>query len=136
MSDTPAAQAEVKGSVIPYLMVADAYAAADFYVKAFGATDVARMPKNEHGRSLHVHVYVAGQSIMLSDPMPEHGHPLVAPQGYNLMIRVADADAAFRRAVNAGATQVMAPHDAFWGDRYAMVKDPVGVTWALSTPLA
>ncbi|CAN5382342.1 glyoxalase/bleomycin resistance/extradiol dioxygenase family protein [soil metagenome] len=135
MTDAPPAQAEVKGSMIPYLMVADAYAAADFYVAAFGATDVARMPKNEHGHSMHVHVYIHGQSVMLGDPMPEHGHPLVAPQAFNLMLRVPDVDAAFKRAIDAGGTQIMAPHDAFWGDRYAMLKDPVGVSWALSAPL-
>lgn len=136
MTDQPRGPAAVKGAMVPYLMVSDAYGASDFYVKAFGATDVARMPKNEHGRSIHVHVYINGQSVMLSDPMPEHGHPLVAPAGYNLMLRVDDVDAWFERAVAAGGVSIQEPHDAFWGDRYAMMKDPVGVTWAFSAPLS
>ena len=135
MSDTPPGQAEIKGKLIPYLMVSDAYAASDFYVKAFGATDVARMPKNEHGHSMHVHVYINGVSVMFSDPMPEQGHPFVEQQGYNMMLPVEDVDASYARATDAGATSIVAPHDAFWGARYAMIKDPFGVTWAFSAPL-
>ena len=82
-----------------------------------------------------MHVYINGVSVMLSDPMPEQGHPLVQPAGYNIMLPVADTDAAYARAIDAGGTSIMAPHHAFWGARYAMLKDPFGVSWALTQPL-
>ena len=37
------------------------------------------------------------------------------------------------RAVAAGATVIMSPQDMFWGARYGQVRDPFGVTWALSS---
>jgi PhnB protein len=44
-----------------------------------------------------------------------------------------DADAMFDRAVEAGC-EVLAPMtDAFWGDRYGKVKDPLGLQWGFST---
>ncbi len=45
----------------------------------------------------------------------------------------ADADATYQRALDAGATPLMPPSDAFWGDRYAQVLDPSGHRWSLST---
>lgn len=125
-------QPQVKGGVVPYLMIDGALKAAELWGRAFGAETVMAMPPDEKGRTMHVHVYVNGSSIMLGDPFPEQGCALVAPQAFNLMIMVEDCDAAFQRAVDAGATPVMPPADMFWGDRYAQVKDPFGVTWALN----
>jgi uncharacterized glyoxalase superfamily protein PhnB len=70
-----AGQNEVMGGVAPYLTVDGAYKAADFYARAFGAEDVARIPADEKGRSMHCHVRINGGSVMLSDAYPEHGHP-------------------------------------------------------------
>jgi PhnB protein len=47
---------------------------------------------------------------------------------------VPDVDASFQRAVGAGAVAVLPPTDMFWGDRYAQVKDPFNVLWALNGP--
>jgi uncharacterized glyoxalase superfamily protein PhnB len=44
---------------------------------------------------------------------------------------VGDFDAWWNRATAAGAEVVVAPHDAFWGDRYGVLKDPFGVTWTI-----
>ena len=44
-----------------------------------------------------------------------------------------DVDAAFDRAVRAGATVSMPLMDAFWGDRYGQVQDPFGHKWSLAT---
>jgi len=51
------------------------------------------------------------------------------------MLPVQDVDAWYDRAVKAGCTGVMAPTDMFWGDRYAQLKDPFGVTWAINGPV-
>ncbi len=126
-----AGQAEITGGVAPYLTVDGANKAADFYIKAFGAEDVARIPPDDKGRSMHVHVRINGASVMMSDAYPEHGHPWVPPQGFNLHLQVKDFDAWWNRAIQAGASEVVAPHDAFWGDRYGVMKDPFGVTWTI-----
>lgn len=136
MSDQPTSHPPVKGRMTPYLMVADAYAASDFYTKALGAQEVARMPRNEHGHTMHVHLYINDHSFMMSDPLPEQGRPLQPQGSFNLMLPVDDVDAAYKRAIDAGATSIMAPEDAFWGDRYAMVEDPYGIRWSFSKPLA
>ena len=49
-----------------------------------------------------------------------------------LHLYVEDADKAFERAVNAGATVKMPLADMFWGDRYGVVVDPFGHNWAIA----
>jgi uncharacterized glyoxalase superfamily protein PhnB len=71
---------------------------------------------------------------MLSDPYPEHGCGYVPAAGFNLALMVKDVDADFKRAIDAGCTAVMPPTDMFWGDRYALLKDPFGITWAMNAP--
>ena len=51
------------------------------------------------------------------------------------MLYVKDVDAAYARAVEAGATGVMPPADMFWGDRYSQVEDPFGHVWSIATHL-
>ena len=126
----------VKGGVTPYLMVDGAAKAADFYQKAFGAEVVAIHPVDEQGRTMHVHLYINGQSVMLSDFYPEHGVSKVVPQAFNLMLRVDDIETWWKRAVDAGAEIKMPLENMFWGDRYGQVSDPFGVRWALSQPLS
>jgi uncharacterized glyoxalase superfamily protein PhnB len=126
-----AGQNEILGGVAPYLTVEGANKAADFYIKAFGAEDVARIPPDDKGRTMHVHVRINGGSVMLSDAYPEHGHGFLTPQGFGLHLQVNDFDAWWNRATKAGAEVIVAPHDAFWGDRYGVLKDPFGVTWTI-----
>ncbi len=140
MSDTastkhPKAAPPLKGSVVPYLMLDGAAGAIDFYKRALGAEEIGERAKMDDGRILNARIEVNGGSVMLMDPMPEHGHPAVAPQAFNLHLQVDDADHWFDRAVAAGCTVLMPMALQFWGDRYGMVKDRYGVTWAFgSTP--
>ena len=123
---------QVKGGVVPYLQVDGAIKAAEFYKRAFGAEVVAAHPVDEQGRTMHVHLYINGTSVMLGDAYPEHGHPLRQPQAFNLMLLVDDIDARFKRAVDAGAAVVMPVAEMFWGDRYGQLRDPFGVVWAMN----
>jgi len=50
-----------------------------------------------------------------------------------LQLYVDNVDDAFRRAVEAGASSVLPPEDAFFGDRFSMLRDPFGHSWALVT---
>ena len=126
---------KVKGSPAPYLMVDGAIKAAEFYKRAFGAEQVACVPPDDKGRTMHAHVYINGASVMFSDAFPEHGHPLQQPAAFNIMLPVDNVDAWYKRAVDAGCTPTMPPADMFWGDRYGQVKDPFGITWAMNTPI-
>jgi PhnB protein len=130
----PAALPAVRGGVAPYLMVAGATKAADFYKRALGAEEAYRYPTDDKGRTMHIHLYINGGSVMLSDFYPEYGHAEQAPQAFNLGLPVKDVDAWWKRAVDAGCTIVMPLEKQFWGDRYGQVRDPFGITWALFAP--
>jgi PhnB protein len=126
---------QVLGGVVPYLAVGGAAKAAEFYERAFGAQEVARHPLDEQGRTMHIHLYINGSSVMLSDPYPEHGCPLQPPQAFTLHLEVEDVDAWWRRAVGAGAEVVMPLQEMFWGARYGQLRDAFGVTWSLAAPV-
>ena len=130
------AQTVVKGGVVAYINVDGARAAAKFYEKAFGATIESEYPPDEQGRTMHVHLYVNGSSLMLSDFYPEQGFPKVAPQGYCLMLMVDNIHARFQRAVDAGCEVVMPVEKMFWGDTYGQLRDPYGVLWSMNQPEA
>lgn len=123
---------EVKGGVVAYLSLDGALKAAAFYAKAFGAATVAQYPPDEQGRTMHVHLYINGSSVMLSDFYPEHGHAPETPAAFNLMMPVTDIEARFKRAVDAGCSPQMPPEKMFWGDTYAQVRDPFGVVWSMN----
>ena len=113
--------------------------AIDFYVKAFGATEVRRHVADDGKRLMHAHIYVNGASLMLHDEFPEYVGPADAdsgpPQGLTLHLQVDDADTWFDRAVTAGAHTVMPPEDMFWGDRYGQITDPFGYRWSIAHSL-
>jgi PhnB protein len=125
-------QPPVLGGVAPYLTLGNASGAAEFYERAFGAETVARIPPDDSGRTMHIHLYINGGSVMLSDAFPEHGHPLRPPQGYTLHLQVEDVDAWWNRAIAAGAVVVLPLQLMFWGDRYGQLRDPFGVSWSLA----
>ncbi|TCL75528.1 VOC family protein [Rhizobium sp. BK251] len=132
----PRAGAAVLGGLFPYIQVDGAAKAAEFYTRAFGAKEAERLPLDEQGRTMHLHLYVNGSSLMLCDFYPEHGFPAVTPQGYTLqlILKDADIDAWWKRAVEAGAEVVMPLDVMFWGDRYGQLRDPFGVIWAMDAP--
>jgi len=129
--ETPALpQVEVKGGVIAYLSIDGAMKAAALYEKAFGAELAMAYPPDDKGRTMHVHIYVNGSSVMLGDFYPEHGHAKQAPQAFTMQLMVDDAQAWFDRAVAAGCEGVVPPQKMFWGDTWGQVRDPFGVIWA------
>lgn len=126
---------QVKGGAVPYLMLDGAIRAAEFYTKALAAEVAATHPPDDKGRTMHVHVYINGASVMLGDPYPEHGHPLRAPAAFTITLPVQDVDAWYARAIDAGCSATMPPSNMFWGDRYGQVTDPFGVAWAFVGPV-
>ena len=134
MPDQPQMPA-VKGGVVAYLAVDGAIKAADLYKKALNADVAFVNPPDDKGRTMHVHLYINGSSVMLSDFFPEQGHPKRDASGYSLMLKVDDADLWFDRAVKGGMTAIMPVQNMFWGDRYGQLKDAFGVVWAVNGPL-
>jgi PhnB protein len=127
-------------TIVPYLAVADAAAAIDFYTSAFGAEEKMRVPGAERG-IMHAEVLINGGLIMLTDSAPEVGFP--APRAgdqvpVGIMVcwdRPADVDAIYARAISAGGTPETPPRDEPWGARYAAVRDPFGQRWWLHAAL-
>ena len=121
-------------SVTPYLVVDDAAAALDFYVRAFGAQELFRMPMGD--RIGHSEIRIGDSVVMLVDEFPEQGHLGPRSRGgctSSLMVYVEDVDSAFRRAIDAGATEKRAVENQFWGDRMGTLTDPFGHMWSLAT---
>ena len=124
------------GGVTAHLTIRDKRAAEaiDFYKAAFGAEELMRHPTDD-GRLMHAHLKINGGSLMLHDDFPEHmGGPAKEPAGVVLHLQVPDADAAWQRALDAGAQEHFPLKDQFWGDRYGQVKDPFGYTWSIGAP--
>ena len=89
---------------------------------------VSLMPKMDFGPT----------TIMLSDEYPEMG--VMSPTsldgtGVGIYLHVEDTNAAFQRAIEAGATSMMEPQDQFYGERSAKVRDPFGHEWLLGQQL-
>jgi len=135
MSDTKMTSAGTT-NLIPYLTCRDAAGAYAFYQEALGA-EPGGMYALPDGRVLNASLSIGGgATLYLCDEFPEHGGKSPLSLGGTpvmLHLRVPDCDAAFGRAIGAGCTPCMEPHDAFWGDRYAQFTDPYGHIWGLST---
>ena len=124
-------------SLTPHLVCDGAAEAIDFYIEAFGAEELIRMPA-PNGRLMHAAISIDGSMLMLVDEMKEHG--VLSPSSLGgspvtLHLNVANADASIERAVAAGATVTLPAHDAFWGDRYGQIRDPFGHSWSIAHPL-
>jgi uncharacterized glyoxalase superfamily protein PhnB len=128
------------GSITPHLVVSPASAAIEFYTRAFGAKPGLVMD-GPGGVIMHAELKIGDSVVMLADEQPPMGP---GPQtrktpknlggtSFGVMHYVKDVDAAFAKAVAAGATGVMPPADMFWGDRFGQVEDPFGHVWSLAT---
>lgn len=122
-------------SVVPYITVRGAAKAIEFYKSAFGATEIMRF-EGPGGSVAHAELEVAGSRFMLGDEMPEWGNrgpeSLGGASG-GLCVYLPDVDAAFARAVSAGAKAFKPVTDQFYGDRSGTVVDPFGHVWTLAT---
>ena len=121
--------------VTPYLIVRDAARALDFYKKAFGATEVLRIPA-PGGKIGHAEIKIGDGMVMLADESPEMGHN--GPQSLGgtpitLMFYVADVDAQFAQALAAGGKIKHPVKDQFYGDRSGTLTDPSGHIWTMAT---
>ncbi len=124
-------------AVTPYLTVRGAAQAIDFYKRAFGAQELARMPGPDGKSVMHAELKIHDSIVMLSDEFPGMS-TCRAPQSLGgttvlLFLYVRDVDAAFKRAVDAGCKVLMPLADMFWGDRFGKLEDPFGNQWGIAT---
>ncbi|MFN7947499.1 MAG: VOC family protein [Blastocatellia bacterium] len=122
-------------TLTPYLIIRNAAQAIEFYKQALGAEEVFRMPMPD-GKIGHAEMRIGNSMFMLADEMPEEGFS--SPQTLNgtavsFMVYVEDVDAAFQRAVEAGAKELRPVKDQFYGDRTGTLADPFGHVWSIGT---
>lgn len=100
-------------SVTPRIVAEDISAQVHFLRTVFGATG-----SEQPGRPAEM---LIGDSLVMVSPAVER-----APFQAFLYIYVDDADAVYRRALDAGASSLEEPLETPYGDRRAMVRDPFG----------
>ena len=122
-------------AVTPYLSIAGAAEALDFYKRAFGASEIMRMPGPD-GKIGHAEIRIGDSRIMLADEFP--GMDFLSPRStggtpVHLHVYDEDADARVAQALAAGATLKRPVQDQFYGDRLGTVEDPFGHVWHIAT---
>ena len=114
-------------SVIPYLVVSDAEKELAFVKEIFGAKEL-HVSRDPEGRIAHAQVLIRDSVLMMAQANDQWPSLPAA-----IYIYVPDVDAAYKRALAAGAASVMQPADQFYGDRNGGVKDSNGVQWWMAT---
>lgn len=122
-------------TLTPYLIVSDCAAALDYYKKAFGATEVMRMP-GPGGKIVHAEIKIGDSFIMLADENPGRGAKSPRTLGgspVGLCLYLPNVDAVYAAALAAGGKEVFPLKNQFYGDRSGTLTDPFGHNWTVST---
>lgn len=119
----------------PYLIIKGAARALEFYQKAFGATEIMRIPAPE-GKVGHAEIKIGTAIIMLADEFPDMN--CKSPQSFggtpvSIMVYVQDVDRFVKQAVSAGAKVLRPVENKFYGDRAGSLEDPFGHQWHFAT---
>lgn len=123
-------------AALPYLTVADARAAIDWYRDTFGAELIGEVIRMDDGRIGHAELAMTGGVLYLADEFPDLGLQAPGPvtNSVSLMVQVSDTDAALARARAHGAQVQREPYEGH-GARTAAIRDPFGHRWLLSGPV-
>lgn len=136
-------------NIVPYITVSNAAEAMDFYKKAFGATENARVAEPEgKKRIMHGDLSINGGSVYVMDEFSEHTHTSECgsvtapspqkPSATSMVIQLKappEVDAGYQRALDAGCVSISKPEDTFWDARFAVVCDPYGHIWMFNAEL-
>ena len=129
------AQPDGYHTATPYLIINGAARAIEFYKKAFGAVEQFRMAQPD-GSVGHAEILIGDSVIMMADEFPEKGYrgPLsLGGSTASILLYVGDVDAVFKRAIAAGAKELIPVQDQFYGDRNGTLTDPFGHRWTIGT---
>jgi PhnB protein len=122
-------------TVTPYLIVKGGTQAIEFYKKAFGAEERMRIPAPGDAIG-HAELQIGDSIVMLADEFPEMkalSPKTIGGTPVSFCIYVDDVDAAFQKALAAGAKETRPIKDQFYGDRSGTLEDPFGHTWTIAT---
>lgn len=120
-------------TITPVLTLDNAAQTIDWYKKALGAEEISRS-LGPDGKIMHAELKVGNSRIMVNDVlMGMKGPQAFGGSPASLWLYVDNSDAAFDRAVKAGAKVQMPIADQFWGDRAGSIADPAGYSWWIAT---
>ena len=124
----------IPSKLTAHIVVRRAERAIDFYRRAFGAEEVLRL-NGPDGEIAHAELRFGDTLLYLNEEardQDEHSPESLGGAAASLHLYVDDVDAAYARAVSAGAIPRTRVEDMFWGERYGTVRDPFGYEWALA----
>jgi PhnB protein len=131
-SDTTGTQ-PTAAKIAPWLSVADATKAVEYYKAAFGAVELERL-EDEAGSVVIAHLMIGGADFWIQQDGETDPHALGDRSPVRMILTVEDPDAVFAQAIGAGATEV-APITEGHGWRIGRVADPSGHHWEVGKPL-
>jgi PhnB protein len=122
-------------SIAPMLSVRNGAKAVEFYKAAFGADELFRV--DDDSGAVVARLSVEGAEFWVADESPEHSN--FSPESLGggtvrMVMIVDDPDAAFDRAIAAGAAVVWPVGDQY-GWRLGRIADPFGHHWEIGRPL-
>ena len=123
-------------TVTPRLVVANGAAAIAFYAKAFGAQPIGERFTGPGGELIHAEIRIGNSVVMITEDAVDG--PVSSPQRLGgkvtcvMALYWEDVDAAWERAVAAGAEVIYPLEDQFYGERGGRVRDPFGQQWMMS----
>ena len=112
-------------TVTPFLNIKGAAEAIEFYKKAFGA-EQRRVHKGPNGLIMNAELMIGNAVVRLADALKD------PPTQSSLSLYVDNADAWWKRAVDAGCEVVVPLATMFWGDKWGLVKDRFGTRWSIA----
>jgi PhnB protein len=120
-------------TVTPRLVVPDGAAAIDFYTRAFGASELGELFTGPDGRLIHAEIRIGDSVVRLTGEAGDAQSPQSSGTVSAIMATYwEDVDAAWERALAAGAEVIYPLADQFYGERGGRVRDPFGHQWMLS----
>jgi PhnB protein len=124
-------------AIEPMLSVRNGVKAIEFYKVAFGAQELFHV--DGEGGAVVAQLSVGEAEFWLADESPEHlnfSPESLGGGSVRMVMIVDDPDAAFQRAVSAGATVVVPVVDQPYGWRVGRIVDPFGHHWEIGKPLS
>jgi PhnB protein len=123
-------------TVTPRLVVGDGVAAIAFYGRAFGAQELGDRFTGPGGELIHAEILIGDSVVMITEDAVDG--PVRSPGRLDGMVTCVmslyweDVDAAWERAVSAGAEVMYPLEDQFYGERGGRLRDPFGQQWMMS----
>jgi PhnB protein len=123
-------------TVTPRLVVRDGAAAIDFYRSTFGAEELGERFTDPDGKLIHAEIRIGDSVVMITEDAVDG--PVASPERLDGLVSCimclywADVDAAWDRAVGAGAEVMYPLEDQFYGERGGRLRDPFGQQWMMS----